>query len=101
MIEDYTGQAVSVETPSTVNNYGEPTWSAPVSYVVRYEARAQLVRDAQGQQVVSSARVFFPATATVSLNSRVTYAGTTYRVISVESAEGLDGPSHLIAYLGG
>lgn len=101
MIADYLRQEVSVEALSGTDSYGQPTYSAATSVMARYEARATLVRDPQGQQVISSARVFLPASAAAPVGSRVTYAGATYRVLSLETAEGLLGPSHQIAYLGG
>lgn len=99
MIDEYTNQSVGYEAPSDPNDYGDRTFSASVTIRARYEARSTLVLNSSGQQVVSSGRIF--TSSTIAVDGRITYAGSSFRVLSVESAEGLDGPSHTIAYLGG
>jgi hypothetical protein len=99
MIGDYSRQTISLESSSGVDDYGDRTYSAASNISGRYEARATLVLNSAGQQVVSNGRIF--TSSTIAVDDRITYAGKTYHVVSVESAEGLDGPSHSIAYLGG
>ena len=44
--------------PAGQNGFGDPLFGAPVSVMVRWQDKADLFRDAQGREVVSSAVVY-------------------------------------------
>lgn len=57
MIELYLNQTATWKQVIGLNEYGEPiTTSQPIK--VRWEGKRRIVRDRQGQEVVSEARVF-------------------------------------------
>jgi len=101
MIANYLKQSITLERRSGSNDYGESTYAAGVTLSARVEQRTQLVRNSEGEQVVSQARVFLPAGSDCNPHDKITYSGQTYHVLAVDSAQALASASHIIAYLGG
>jgi hypothetical protein len=63
---------VTIEPWSDVDSYGAPTYGTGVAYPARIVGHRKIVRDATGQEVVSSAKVIVAADVTVDMRSRIT-----------------------------
>lgn len=89
MIKDYLNQtAIWHYTTGQMNEYGEPeTGSKEIR--VRWEGKRRLVRDNEGQEVVSEARVF--CIEPVQPGDLLEYAGREWPVIAVSTVPDLDG----------
>ena len=89
MIKDYLNQtAIWHYTTGQMNEYGEPSTSSK-TIKVRWEGKRRLVRDNQGQEVVSEARVF--CIDPVKPGDRLEYGGREWPVIAVSTVPDLDG----------
>lgn len=88
MIGDYLNQTATLKTVTGYNGYEEPTMTSS-TIAVRWEAKRCLVRNAQGQNVVSEARVF--TEAVVNPGDRLTYGGRDWITIAVSEVPDLDG----------
>lgn len=88
MIQDYLNQTATWHYVTGQNDYGEPITDSKVINV-RWEGKRCLVRDKDGQEVVSEARVF--CTATVKVGDLLEYDGRKWPVIAVSIVPGLDG----------
>ena len=87
--------SVSVESAIGVNSYGEVLYGASVVYPALVTYGFKVVRDKDGREVVSSARVYFDGTVPVSANSRLTMPdGTRPTVIAVNSVPDETGAVH-------
>lgn len=75
---------VLVAARTTPNAYGEYGYGADVSYPAHLRGERTLVRDATGQQVVSSMAAYLGANVDVQVTSRVTLS--TADVSSTEKA---------------
>ena len=88
MIRDYLNQTAIWHQTVGQNEYGEPTtWRRKIS--VRWEGERRQVRDSEGLEVVSEARVF--CTAPVKAGDLLEYDGRKWPVIAVAIVPGLDG----------
>ena len=89
MIKCYLNQtAIWHYTTGQMNEYGEPV-TKQKTIKVRWEGKRRLVRDNQGQEVVSEARVF--CIEPVKPGDKLEYAGREWPVITVSTVPGLDG----------
>lgn len=88
MIGDYLNQTATWHYVTGLNSYGEPTTSSK-TISVRWEGKRRLVRDNEGREVVSEARVF--CTEEVKIGDELEYGGRKWPVISVSTVPGLDG----------
>lgn len=89
MIRDYLNQTAQWYQKTGTNAYGEPEFAAPVQIKVRWEGKRRLVRNAQGEEVVSEARVF--CLKAVATGDKLEYGGRQWPVIAVSEMPGLDG----------
>jgi len=89
LIAGYLNQtAIWHYTTGQMNEYGEPsTSSKPIK--VRWEGKRRLVRDNEGREVVSEARVF--CIEPVNPGDKLEYDGREWPVIAVSIVPGLDG----------
>lgn len=88
MIGDYCNQSVTWRHVTSRDEFNDPNYAdQPIK--VRWEAKRRLVRNAQGDQVVSEARVY--TQAAVEPGDVLVYAGREWPVIAVGHATGLDG----------
>lgn len=53
-------QIITLWAKSGTNAYSEPTYSAPVTFVGRWEERTELVRTPSGEDITSRAIVYLP-----------------------------------------
>ena len=88
MMRDYLNQAATWHYVTGLNSYGEPTTSSK-TIKVRWEGKRRLVRDNQGREVVSEARVF--CVDAVKPGDELEFDGRRWPVIAVSSVPGLDG----------
>jgi hypothetical protein len=65
MINDYANQSMTLKTAGTPNEYNEPTY-ATSTIKGRKEHGIKLVRNAQGEETVSSAVVFTASVVSVN-----------------------------------
>lgn len=72
-----------------------PVFSAPRTVPCRVQGASELVRTSQGDEVVSSALVFFEVEAGVTPESRVTVDGQPRSAISVNVVWDSTRPHHL------
>jgi len=70
-----------------MNEYGEPSTSSK-SIKVRWEGKRRLVRDNEGREVVSEARVF--CLDAVKPGDELEFDGRSWPVIAVSTVRGLD-----------
>lgn len=89
MIRGYLNQSAIWHKVIGQTGYGEPIFAEPVAVSVRWEGKRRLVRDSEGREVVSEARVF--CTETVNPGDSITYGGREWPVIAVSTIPGLDG----------
>ena len=88
MMRDYLNQTATWHYVTGLNDYGEPTTSSK-TIKVRWEGKRRLVRDNQGREVVSEARVF--CVDAVKPGDELEFDGRRWPVIAVSCAPGLDG----------
>jgi hypothetical protein len=88
MIEGYLNQRAVWKRKTGQNEYGEPVTSSK-SIKVRWEGKRRLVRDNQGREVVSEARVF--CVEPVKPGDILGHGGREWPVIAVSTVPGLDG----------
>ncbi len=88
MINDYLNQTAIWHYVTGQNEYGEPQTSSK-TIKVRWEGRRRLVRNNEGREVVSEARVF--CTEAVKPGDELELDGRSWPVIAVSTAPDLDG----------
>ena len=88
MIEGYLNQRAVWKRKIGSNEYGEPV-KKQKTISVRWEGKRRLVRDNQGREVVSEARVF--CIEAVKPGDKLEFDGRSWPVIAVSTVPGLDG----------
>jgi hypothetical protein len=89
LIQDYINQTATWHyTTGQLNEYGEPAFGSK-SIKVRWEGKRRLVRDNEGREVVSEARVF--CIEAVKPGDELEFGGRRWPVIAVSTVPGLDG----------
>ena len=88
MISGYLNQTATWHYVTGLNEYGEPQTSSK-SIKVRWEGKRRLVRDNEGREVVSEARVF--CTEAVKPGDLLEHQDREWPVIAVSAIPGLDG----------
>ena len=88
MIEGYLNQRAVWKRVVRLNEYGEPV-TKQKTIKVRWEGKRRLVRDNEGREVVSEARVF--CIEPVKPGDELEFDGRRWPVIAVSTIPGLDG----------
>ena len=88
MIEGYLNQRAVWKRVTGLNEYGEPV-TKQKTIKVRWEGKRRLVRDNEGREVVSEARVF--CKVAIKPGDLLEYNGREWPVIAVSSVPDLDG----------
>jgi hypothetical protein len=88
MIKGYLNQTAIWHYVTGQNEYGEPQTSSK-TIKVRWEGKRRLVRDNEGREVVSEARVF--CVDAVKPGDSLEYGGRKWTVLAVSTAPDLDG----------
>ena len=91
MIRDYLNQTATWKRVIGRNMYGEPETEEKEIHV-RWEGKRRMVRNNEGQEVVSEARAF--CVEPVQPGDILQYAGHDWPVIAVSETPGLDGQVH-------
>lgn len=89
---------VSVELYEGETAYG-PQYAAPVICKWRMEPKRKRIINREGQEVISEAFAMAAADDTVTVGSRVTWGGRTYKVIETREIWTLYTKSHREVYL--
>ena len=89
MIEGTLNQTATWKRKTGNDGYGQPVFALPTTIKVRWEGKRRLVRDAQGNQVVSEARVY--CIDGVSTGDVLTYGGRDWIAIAVSEVPDLNG----------
>ncbi len=88
MISGYLNQTATWKHLVSSDGY-PPQPDVGTAIKVRWEARRRLVRNAQGQEVVSEARVY--CTEAIQPGDVLAFGGRDWPVLTVSEAPGLDG----------
>lgn len=88
MIKEYLNQTATLRTTVSYNEYGEPVPSEK-TISCRFEMKRKLVRDRQGNQVVSEATMY--CIEPINPDDRIVYNNKEYIVIAVSEIVDLDG----------
>jgi len=93
---------VTVATRTSVNNYGEPSFSGGTSYNAYVQKQSKTLRNLSGDEVLVEYVAYVPsATYAPSVNDRVTTAdGITRLVVETEVRSDEFGPQVVVLYLG-
>jgi hypothetical protein len=86
-------QTITVE-PYLGSSATGPRFGAPVAIRARVEGRRQVVKSADGHDIVSSAAAIIRPEHAIAAQSRVTYDGRKYDVVDVRPGQGLTRPTH-------
>lgn len=89
MIEGMLNQTAVWKRKTGDNEYGEPLYADPVTIKVRWEGKRRLVRNSQGKEVVSEARVF--CMEQLSPDDTLTYDSEEWTVITAQGVPNLAG----------
>lgn len=89
MISAYTNQTAGWKVKGAVNEYNEATFADPVTIDCRFEYKRRMVRNKEGQEVISEATMF--TKSAVKPDDLVTYDSIDWVVITVANEVGLDG----------
>ncbi len=89
MIEVYLNQTAGWKQKTGSNKYNEPQHADQVGIPVRWQGKRRMVKNEQGEEVVSEVKVF--TKDPVSLGDRLIYNGREWPVVSVLEVRGLDG----------
>lgn len=88
MISDYLNQSATLKKVTGYNEFAEPITTSQ-TIKVRWESKRRLVRDKQGQEVISEARFF--CLEDVQPGDVIEYGGKEWTVITVSEVPDLDG----------
>ncbi len=92
MIGDYLAQDIWCQHRTGVDSYGQPAFGAAVQTRGRWLERRRLVRNSEGEQVVSEITVTVGPDEPVAVGDRLSADGATYLVvIAVSTSRGLGG----------
>lgn len=89
MINSYLHQSAGWQAKGIVNENNEATFAAPVTIDCRFEYRRKMVRNRQGQEVISEATMF--TKSPVIPDDLIIFDSRDWVVISVANEAGLDG----------
>ena len=96
MIAGYLAQDVWRKERAGVDGYGQATFGAPVQTKGRWIEKRRLVRNAQGEQVISEATVTLGPDELLAVGDQLSADGATYLdVIAVSVSRGLGGETAL------
>ena len=96
MIGDYLAQDIWHKPRTGVDGYGQPTFGAPAQTKGRWLEKRRLVRNAEGEQVISEVTVSLGLAGAVSVGDQLSADGATYLdVIAVSVSRGLGGEAAL------
>jgi len=72
MLQNYLRQKLVVEHFVDSNEYDEYAYSEPVEYRARIQQKVKMVRNNQGQEVVSNAQIYLEGKVSITVKDRIT-----------------------------
>jgi len=92
VIDDYLAQEVWHQPRTGVDGYGQPTFAAATQIVGRWLEKRRLVRNAEGEQVISEISVTAGITPEIAVGDRLSADNMVYlEVIAISASRGLNG----------
>jgi len=85
MMNAYMTDTITLKT-ATTDKWGSKTFTS-ASMKGRIEFKTKLVRNLQGEQVVSTAKLYLPKTVTVSHADVISYASKEYSILNIGYAK--------------
>ena len=96
MVGDYLAQDIWRKPRTGVDGYGQPIFGAAVQIQGRWLEKRRLVRNAEGEQVISEVTVTLAPEEPLAVGDQLSADGTTYLdVIAVSVSRGLGGEAAL------
>jgi len=96
MIESYLAQDLWRKALTGKDGYGQPTFGAPAQAKGRWLEKRRLVRNAEGEQVISEVAVTLGPDDEIAVGDQLSADGSTYLiVIAVSVSRGLGGEASL------
>ena len=83
MIGSYTNETVTISVPGAKDKWGEPGASATETVKARVEEGNYIIRNTEGQDMISNIRVFLKA-RTLEYDYKFTYSGQEYSIARIE-----------------
>jgi len=87
MISSYLAQTIWRKSRSGVDGYGQPTFGALAQTKGRWLEKRRLVRNAQGEQVISQVSVTLGPDEPVGVGDQLSADGTSYLTVIAVSAD--------------
>jgi len=88
-------QTVKIESFTSINIYGEPQYGTAVQCSAFIEYKTKLVRDATGQEVVSTVQIYLDGSIDVNIQDRITLPdGSQPVILSIEALPDETGSIH-------
>lgn len=92
IIDKWAHQSVVVVASTGYDSWGNPTTSAASTYQAIVLHTNKVIRGADGNEKVSTCRIFFPSSATIHADDRITLPdGTQPRILSINSYPDFEG----------
>ena len=92
MINDYLAQSLWRKPRTGMDGYGQPSFGSAVQTKGRWLEKRRLVRNAEGEQVISEVTVTLAPDEEVAVGDQLSSDGSTYlTVIAVSVSRGLAG----------
>ena len=83
MINAYFVDAITLVRHNGYDKWGEPLATTNVSFNGYIERKTRLVRNFAGEQVVSSAMIYCPATLTITHEDKMSFDGADHAILSI------------------
>lgn len=78
---EFLQQTVIIEPWTGQNVYAEATYGPGANYSARVQQKVKMIRNAQGQEVVSTAQVYLDGSVSVTTEDRITLSDGTQPLI--------------------
>lgn len=96
MIDIYLGQTIWCRSRTGVDAYGQPVFAAAIQITGRWLEKHLLVRNAQGEQVLSEVSVTLTPEESVVVGDQLSADGVSYlTIIALSVSRGLSGEAML------
>jgi len=87
MIQGYLAQGVWRKSHSGVDGYGQSTYRTPVATKCRWLEKRRLVRNAQGEQVISEVSVTLSPDEAIAVGDQLSMDNSMYLTVIAVSAD--------------
>jgi hypothetical protein len=83
MLDAYFVDAITLVRSNGYDKWGEPLATTSVSFSGYIERKTRLVRNFAGEQVVSSAMIYCPATLTITHEDKMNFDGADHVILNI------------------